>query len=274
MLDSLAELTKTLLIPGTLTFLLFGMTVGVLLACGPKRLRSIGLAWLIVLAAGYWFASVPAFAHLLATRFHAKDSKQVALEDVSDARAIVVLGAGIRNSYTAAGRVVTEPDRQTIFNAVEAARIYHLFPDGRPVLASGGRQGDAAEQASESAILRDWLVQAGVPAERIILESGSRTTREQAVLVAPMLKERHWERFVLVVPAVQLPRAKPSFGGKEWNRLAPPRRLCSRRSGNALQDGFRTAAGSGRANAPRTITWRGVTTGSEAGFARASSRSV
>jgi len=211
MLDSLVAFTKSLLIPGTTSFLLFGLTVGVLLLYGPKRIRRFGLAILTLLALSYWLAEVPVVAHLLATRFNAPDSRQVVAADVADARAIVVLGAGIRNTFMAAGRVVTEPDRQTIFNAVEAARIYHLVAGGLPVIASGGRQRDASGGDSESAILQQWLVQAGVPRERILLESGSRTTLEQAALVAPLLKARHLERFVLVAPAVQLPRAAAVF---------------------------------------------------------------
>jgi uncharacterized SAM-binding protein YcdF (DUF218 family) len=44
-----------------------------------------------------------------------------------------------------------------------------------------------------------------------VQESGSRNTREQAQLVAPLLKTNHWEHFVLVTPAVQGPRARAVF---------------------------------------------------------------
>jgi uncharacterized SAM-binding protein YcdF (DUF218 family) len=210
-IDSLAELTKSLLIPGTLTFLLFGLTVGLLLAYGPRRARRLGMSLLTLLALSYWLASVPVVGAALATRFHARDAGQVSLADVSGAQAIVVLGAGIRSTYVAGGHVLTVPDAQTISNAVEAARIHGLFPNGLPVIASGGRQRGAIEQDSESVILREWLVHAGVPADHILLESESRTTREQAQLVAPMLKANHWSTFVLVVPAVQIPRAVAVF---------------------------------------------------------------
>ena len=211
MLDSLAELTKSLLIPGTLTFLLFGLTLGVLLAYGPRRSRRLAMPLLTLLAAAYWLASVPVVGAALATRFHARDSAQVTLADLSGAQAIVVLGAGIRNTYVAAGHTLTIPDAQTIANAVEAARIHGLFPNGLPVIASGGRQQGVTEQDSESSILREWLLHAGVPSEHIMLESGSRTTREQAQLVAPLLQANHWSKFILVLPAVQIPRAVAVF---------------------------------------------------------------
>jgi len=166
---------------------------------------------LALLAFSYWLGSVPVVADALATRFHARDAGEVTVGELSGAKAIVVLGAGIRTSYVAGGHVVPIPDPQTVYNAVEAARIYRLLPDGLPVVASGGRQLERADEEVESAILKDWLVKAGVPAARIVLESGSRNTHEQAQLVAPLLKTNHWERFVLVTPAVQGPRAAAVF---------------------------------------------------------------
>ena len=233
MIDSLAELTKSLLVPGTLTFLLFGTTIGVLLGYGPKRARRLSLPLLTLLAVSYWLASVPSVAEVLATRFHASDAGQVTATDVAGARAIVVLGAGVRNRYVAGGHVFPVPDAQTVYNAVEAARIYHLFPEGLPVIASGGRQDATSEEETESGILKQWLVRAGVPAERITLESGSRTTREQAQLVPPLLKANHWERFVLVTPAVQGPRAATVFRLQGVDPISASAPFSSERSGNS-----------------------------------------
>ena len=144
MLDALAEFTKSLLIPGTLTFLLFVLTIGLGLAYGPRRTRRFSLPLLTVLAISYWLAGIPAIADTVATRFHAANSRLATREDLAGIRAIVVLGAGIRTSYSVAGHTMVVPDPQTIYNAVEAARIYHLLDDQLPVVASGGRQ-DGAE---------------------------------------------------------------------------------------------------------------------------------
>lgn len=211
MFDALAELTKSLLIPGTLTFLLFVLTIGLGFAYGPQRTRRLALPLLTALALSYWVASIPAIADVVATRFHAADSGLATSETLTGIRAIVVLGAGIRSSYPAGGHTMVVPDPQTVYNAVEGARISRLFEHQLPVVASGGRQDGAEPEATESGVLRMWLVRAGVPEERIVLESGSRNTREQARLVAPLLKERHWERFALVTPAVQSPRAATVF---------------------------------------------------------------
>jgi uncharacterized SAM-binding protein YcdF (DUF218 family) len=93
-----------------------------------------------------------------------------------------------------------------------------------PVIASGGRQDGAPPEATESGILKEWLVRGGVPEDRILLESSSRNTREQAQRVVPMLLERGWRRFVLITPAVHGPRAAAVFraeGGDPVPAAAP-----------------------------------------------------
>lgn len=187
-------------------------------------MRQAGRAWLTLLALAYWAASVPRVADAWATRFHAAGTGQATLDDLAGARAIVVLGAGIRTTFTVGSFVLAIPDAQTIYNAIEGARIYHLIPGGLPVVASGGKQDGVPDEATESGILKEWLMRAGVPEDRIISESRSRTTREQAELVMPMLQAQGWTRFVLVTPAVQGPRAAAVFrrrGGDPIPAAAP-----------------------------------------------------
>src|SRR5438477_10187838 len=98
MLDSLAEFTKSLLIPGTLTFLLFGLTLGVMLAYGPRRTRRAAMPLLALLAGFYWLGSIPIVADALATRFHVRVAGQLTLMGESVAPAIAVLGSCARSS--------------------------------------------------------------------------------------------------------------------------------------------------------------------------------
>ena len=58
------------------------------------------------------------------------------------------------------------------------------------------------------------LIRNGVPADRIVLESESRTTREQVVLVTPLLKARGWDRFVQITSPVHLTRAARGFAAQ------------------------------------------------------------
>lgn len=212
MLQSFAELVKSLLIPGSFPFLLFGITIGIVIAYGPRRLRRYGLPLIAAIVACYWIAGLPSVAHLVATRFHAADARQRTAADLAGARAIVVLAAGKR-TVVSGGYEVAVPEAQTVLNALEGARLYKML--GLPVIASGGggsiEEHDSTTADTESVLMRNILLRAGVPDQQILMESDSRTTREQAQHVAPMLKSRGWEPFVLVAPPVQLPRAAAVF---------------------------------------------------------------
>jgi hypothetical protein len=60
-------------------------------------------------------------------------------------------------------------------------------------------------------MLRDMLVKAGVPWGAIVEESQSKTTHEQAVAVASLLRERRIERVVLVTSQTHMRRSLAVF---------------------------------------------------------------
>jgi len=66
--------------------------------------------------------------------------------------------------------------------------------------------------------MRDSLVRLGVPASRIIVEARSVNTHDEAVLIAPMLRNLHAERFVLVTTRSHMPRSEAVFRAQ---KLAP-----------------------------------------------------
>jgi uncharacterized SAM-binding protein YcdF (DUF218 family) len=209
-LQSLAGVIKLFLVPGSFAFLLLGLTVGVLLAYSPRPTRRLAVPLITALAATYWLESLPVVSEALATRFHAADAAPRSVDDLSGAHAIVVLGAGAR-SYGPPELKVAMPFDQTIYNALEGARISRLMSDRLPVIASGGLAPPDAPQHSEAVIVRDLLIRGGVPPERILVESASQTTHEQALNVSPILKRHGWDPFVLIAPAVQMPRATAGF---------------------------------------------------------------
>ena len=220
-LEGVAGFVKSFLVPGSFSFLLLALTLGVLLAYGPRRWRRLAVPALTILAASYWLLSVPIVADALATRFHSSGSMPANAADLAEARAIVVLGAGV-SGYVVNGRGTTIPDKQTIFNALEAARLFQSLGAQLPIIASGGIVDPKSQLDAETAVIRDLLIHAGVPPERILLESASRTTREQALNVAPMLKAHRWERFALVTPPVQMPRALAAFAAQDVQPIPAP----------------------------------------------------
>ena len=76
-----------------------------------------------------------------------------------------------------------------------------------PVVTSGGRQGDRVM----AEIMRDALVEEGVPREKIWLEGDSDSTQENAAFSAKLLLPRGIRRIVLVTEAYHMLRAERDF---------------------------------------------------------------
>jgi uncharacterized SAM-binding protein YcdF (DUF218 family) len=209
MLDAVATAFKLLLVPGSLPFLLIGLTVGVFLLLS-KRLRRLAIVELALLALLYWTLSIPVFGDLLSNRFQPSGARRLGGAEVARCDAIVVLGAGVV-TFSLNGFQASIPDRQTIFNAFEGARLYHASARKVPVVASGGVVNEQWQREPESLVIRNLLIQAGVPAAAIIVESRSRTTHEQALNLAPIIRQHGWKQVAVVAPSVQMPRAVNGF---------------------------------------------------------------
>lgn len=226
----MTDVFKAFLIPGSRLCLLVGLTLGLFFLYGPKRARTWARAWLTVITVAYWLMSLPPISIGLATRFLGDEGRVRSTADLSGASAIVVLGSGIQ-TYRTDGRQLTVPESQTAFNALEAARLYELRPV--PVIVSGGLAAPAPTRKPESEVLRDVLVDNGVPGERILLESASRTTFEQARNVASLLKTRRWTRFALVASPGHMPRAAATFRGQGVQPVPAIAQLMSERAASS-----------------------------------------
>ncbi len=87
----------------------------------------------------------------------------------------------------------------------EAVRVYELVaPDW--VISTGGIPNPPCAE-----LMKTRLIQLGVPAARVLLENRSKTTRDEAVLVARMLKGLGVRQSVIVTSDVHMPRSLASF---------------------------------------------------------------
>lgn len=208
MADRLVEFVKEFLIPGSIPFLLMGLTVGVALLHKRTTARW-GRRWLTALVAAYWIASTPLGSRMLAAGLHRGYGSLVQAEQAEGATAVVVLSGGSL-TYRARGEEISVLSEPSAFRALEAARVYRLL-DSPWVVVSGGI-GDPDRQLNpESETMRDELVRAGVPAERILVEPASSDTREQALNLRPLLAEHGIVRFVLVTSPTHVWRALAVF---------------------------------------------------------------
>jgi uncharacterized SAM-binding protein YcdF (DUF218 family) len=82
-----------------------------------------------------------------------------------------------------------------------ASDLYRAEAVKALLLTGQGVGGDSAVE------MRRQAIAAGVPAEAIVLETASTTTRENLVFAAPLVKERGWRRIALVTSQSHLARA-------------------------------------------------------------------
>ncbi len=113
--------------------------------------------------------------------------------------AIVVLGAavGVGGGPSAAlRRRVTEGVRR-------------LEAGAAPVLLLSGGKGGG--RPAEAEVMRDLALAAGVAEERLVLETESRSTLENARCSARIMRARGWRRALVITDAVHLTRALLAF---------------------------------------------------------------
>jgi uncharacterized SAM-binding protein YcdF (DUF218 family) len=169
---------------------------------------------MLMLLALLWIAvwSTPVFSdwirHSLERRYPPNSMEALPRADV-----IVVLGGGVEPAFPPR----LQPDLGAAADRVwYGARLYHAGKAPR-VLVSGGMLPWKSEGSlSEAASMQQFLRALGVPAEAIRLESGSTTTRENALETARLLAAEAVEiprpaRVILVTSALHMRRALASF---------------------------------------------------------------
>lgn len=115
--------------------------------------------------------------------------------DTSQADAAIVLGAAVDDDAP---------------SPVFSERLRHaaeLFESGQVewlVVTGGVGRGDTL---AESEAGREWLIGAGIPADRILIETQSRTTRQNLVFARPLLTEHDINRVLIVSDPLHMRRA-------------------------------------------------------------------
>jgi uncharacterized SAM-binding protein YcdF (DUF218 family) len=231
-LDPIVEFIKADLVPGSFPFLFIAATLAIpgLFLGSIWRRRS--RAWLTGIVVVYWLLSIPVCSSLIEASLDRGYQPLTADQAAKlDLRVIVVLGGGIE-TYRDDGRVVSTLSDATASRVLEAARLYDLLGDPWVIASGGGGEQHPSQvvRVPESRAMRQALVALGVPDERILEESSSTDTRQEALNIRATFADEVEAPFVLVTSATHMRRAMATFHAVGLDPVASPAR-----NGNANQ---------------------------------------
>ena len=193
-----------------LSLFLHPLSLGLLLVVAGAILRSwrhwLGLA--VVTAGGLvlWIPSTPTFSDWLRGTLEAR-YPPMPVEQIPTADAVVILGGSV--GAPRPPRVY--PDLNEAADRVwHAARLYRAGK--APLLiASGGAQPWEDPRYREAQVMQTLLVDWGVPADSVLLESGSANTYQNATHTVALVATRGFDRVLLVTSALHMRRALATF---------------------------------------------------------------
>jgi uncharacterized SAM-binding protein YcdF (DUF218 family) len=231
MLDFLKENFR----PADITSVILLLAPGTAALFVPS-LAKWGRRWVAVVVIGYTIMSTQAGAGLFSRTLSHGYRPIVSADEARDAQAIVVLGGGSIN-LRANGRQLSSVTMDAGLRVLEAARLFDLLKgsaEGPLVIASGGVTERETGAAPETAALQSALIDAGVPADRILLESESKNTRQEVIIIRRMLTERRIDRFVLVTSPLHIRRSMLAFEQQGLHPIASPARLVPERRARSV----------------------------------------
>jgi uncharacterized SAM-binding protein YcdF (DUF218 family) len=194
----------------TIILLLLGLIAGVI---GRRRLAVTGsmLAFLILVLSA-WTSLGAMMLNPLEERFPRPPLPQ-------KVDGIVVLGGGFEGGINLARggyELNSGGDRM-----VETAVLARQFPDAK-VVVSGGNGELFLDGEGDADTAPRLLGALGVTPERLILESKSRNTYENAVFTKALVTPKPGETWLLVTSAFHMPRAKALFDKAGFATIAWP----------------------------------------------------
>ena len=124
--------------------------------------------------------------------------------------AIVVLGSGSFTARDWSGNRFSIVDPSAATRVLEAVRVFKLI-DQAWVISSGGLPDPDDPDEPTGLTMKVALVQLGIPEPRVLVETKSRNTHDEAVIVAPLLRSMGIRHTVLVTSDLHMRRSLGAF---------------------------------------------------------------
>jgi len=172
--------------------------------------RSGARRFAIAVALFYWTAStdiVPDTIRLVL----ASGYRPLTRADVAPGRtAVVLLGSGSLRFRDWSDNQLALIDPIGASRLLEASRVFHLL-DAAYILSSGGLATVTDRNRPSGETMAETLMTLGVPKERVLVETESRTTRHEALIIKEMLSAHPVDHVVLVTSQFHMRRSVGTF---------------------------------------------------------------
>lgn len=168
-----------------------------------KREKKIAIV-MLVLSFIMYVLSTAAFANLIMRPLEHSIKPPARLN--SDVGAIVVLGGGATPDtpdFSGKGQL-GEGSTARVFTAIRLQKS-----TGLPIIISGGKVFN--DSGDEAIIAKREICDTGVPSSMVIVENRSKTTEENAIFTAKILKNKAINKIVLVTSAYHMKRSIRCF---------------------------------------------------------------
>ncbi|CAK8714137.1 DUF218 domain-containing protein [Candidatus Electrothrix laxa] len=186
-----------------------GMGISLILASfvflwgGKKRIT--GQALLLSAAIVLWGASTRITAELV-MRSLERHYQPVAVQDVPKGEAIVILGGMTRGMVLGTGMTDLGDSADRLVHGTR------LFKAGKaPLIILSGGNAPGYQPGAEA--MADILKLMGIPAEKMLLETKSRNTQQNAIYTQKILQQQEIRKILLVTSASHMRRAETLFSG-------------------------------------------------------------
>ena len=184
-----------------------GIFIAALLVIALVNYRQRSRTWIacLICACVFYLVSIPATAHLALGLLE----PPAAVPSFTGCDVMVVLCGGmIQGTADCSG--TGSPAPNTALRIIDALRLYRVKQ--MPILLSGGT---VFSSKAESPVAKRFLVDMGVPAGDIFIETESRDTAENAVYVKKWMRGHNKKHALLVTSAFHVRRAAMLFNHEQ-----------------------------------------------------------
>ncbi len=130
------------------------------------------------------------------------------IETLKTPDGIIVLGGMINTAISEARNEITL--NNSAERLTEAARLAYRFPDAR-ILITGGVGALIYRGRDEATSAQRFFIDLGIAKDRILIETQSRNTWQNAVYSKKIIQPKQGERWLLVTSAFHMPRSVGVF---------------------------------------------------------------